>query len=348
MNAQTGISNIQTAYENNSTDLLNSVQKLTDYESDLLTQITNLAGVDNTSTGVDTSDLNNPETNKQIKKLLAEIENIEKIKTSIYNTLTTTYKLTQEQIDAIRPVVANSNVANQLMADALNVKLKQLGEQIDLHNNSERMIGVNNYYARRYEAHSSVMKKIVLFCGIIILIIFLMKIGIINDGISSVLIIATLAIGLVIVGKEVWDISRRSNIDFDKYNYPFNPDNVPARTTNVIDKKTDETYGRQWVNNICSDITKTAASVENSVAADVGYLPPDAGSGAGSGSTNTNVSSVPVPSGSVITSNDTSSSMPPSGQESFMTKLNPSYLASPNTNYNTKVQASVIPLPYNS
>jgi hypothetical protein len=210
------------------------------------------------------------------------------------------------------------------------------------------MIGVNNYYARRYEAHSSVMKKIVLFCGIIILIIFLMKIGIINDGISSVLIIATLAIGLVIVGKEVWDISRRSNIDFDKYNYPFNPDNVPARTTNVIDKKTDETYGRQWVNNICSDITKTAASVENSVAADVGYLPPDAGSGAGSGSTNTNVSSVPVPSGSVITSNDTSSSMPPSGQESFMTKLNPSYLASPNTNYNTQVQASVIPLPYNS
>jgi hypothetical protein len=193
------------------------------------------------------------------------------------------------------------------------------------------------------------MKKIVLFCGIIILIIFLMKIGIINDGISSVLIIATLAIGLVIVGKEVWDISRRSNIDFDKYNYPFNPDSIPAKaTTNVIDKKTDETYGRQWVNNICSDITKTAASVENSVAADVGYLPPDAGSGAGSGSTNTNVSSVPVPSGSVITSNDTSSSMPPSGQESFMTKLNPSILASPNTNYNTKVQASVIPLPYNS
>ena len=343
MNQPNGISNIQTAYENNSAELLNSVQNLTEYETQLLQNITTLVGADNNSTGVGTSDLNDPEINRQIKKHLAEIARIEEIKTSLQKTLTTTYKLTQEQIDAVRPVVASSHIANQVMAEALNVKLKQLGEQIDLHNNSERMIGVNDYYARRYEAHSSVMKKIVLFCGIIILIIFLMKIGFITDGISSVLIIATLAIGLVIVGKEVWDISRRNNIDFDKYNYPFNPDNIPAKaTSNVIDNKTDETYGRQWVTNICSDITKTASKVENSIAGDVGYLPPDAGSGAGSGATNANVSSVPVPSGSITTSNDTTSSMPPSGQESFMLKLNPSNIASNNTNYNTKV-----PMAYN-
>jgi hypothetical protein len=348
MNQANGISNIQSAYENNSQELLNSVQNLTNYETSLLQDITTLVGADNNSTGVGTSDLNDPEINKQIKNHLAEIDRIEQIKTSLQKTLTTTYKLTQEQIDAIRPIIASSHIANQVMAEALNVKLKQLGEQIDLHNNSERMIGVNDYYARRYEAHSSVMKKIVLFCGIIILIIFLMKIGFINDGISSVLIIATLAIGLVIVGKEVWDISRRNNIDFDKYNYPFDDKYLPPTKVNTIDQKTDETYGRQWVTNICSDITKTAASVENSIAADVGYLPPDAGSGAGSGSTNANVSSVPVPSSSITTSTDTSSSMPPSGQETFMTKLNPSNLASPNTNYNTQVQASVMPLPYNS
>lgn len=349
MNQSNGISNIQTAYENYSQDSLNSVQNLTEYTSQLLQDITTLVGADNNSTGVGTSDLNDPEINRQIKNHLAEIDRIEIIKTNLMKTLTTTYKLTQEQIDAIRPIIASSHIANQVMAEALNVKLKQLGEQIDLHNNSERMIGVNDYYARRYEAHSSVMKKIVLFCGIIILIIFLMKIGFISDGISSVLIIATLAIGLVIVGKEVWDISRRNNIDFDKYNYPFNPNNIPAKkTTNVIDKKTDETYGRQWVTNICSDITKTASSVENSIAADVGYLPPDAGSGAGSGSTNANVSSVPVPSSSITTSTDTSSSMPPSGQETFTQKLTPFVLASNNTNYNTQVQASKIPSPYNS
>ena len=342
MNPSNGLSNTQLAYENNSKNLLDSIQKLTSTETDLLTQVTNLAGVDTGASGVNTSDLNNPETNKRIKKLLAEIENIEQIKASIYDTLTSSYQLTQQQIEAIRPIVANSNVANQLMADALNVKLEQLGEQIDLHNNSERLIGVNNYYARRYEAHSSVMKKIVLFCGIIILVIFLMNIGFINDSISSILIIATLAVGIVIVGKQVWDISRRSNIDFDKYNFPFNDKNLPSRTTNKIDKKTDETYGRQWVSNLCSDITKTASSVENSIAGDVGdnSAAADAGSGAGAGSTNTSGTTIPQPSSSVTTTSPMTPSM--GSQESFVSSkggsrmLNACNVPSGDTNYYTK------------
>lgn len=341
MDSGYSISNTQLAYENNSKNLLDNIQQLTETETDLLTQVTNLAGVDTNATGVDTSDLNNPETNRRIKKLLEEIKNIEKIKASIYNTLTTSYELTQQQIEAIRPIVANSNVANQLMADALNVKLKILNEEIELNNNSERLIGVNNYYARRYEAHSSVMKKIVLFCGIIILIIFLMKIGFISDGISSILIIATLVVGLIIIGKEVWDISRRSNIDFDRYNYPFDEKNVPSRTHNKIDKKTDQTYAREWVSNICSDITKTASSVENSVGGLVGYTPsssatPDAGSGAGNGSTNTSGPTIPQPSSTVTTTSPMSPST--NSQESFSTSkgssmLTPQRIPSPYTNY---------------
>ena len=316
MNSQNSSSNTQHAYENNSKNLLDSIQQLTETETDLLTQVTNLAGVDTIATGVNTSDVNNPETNRRIQKLLGEIKNIEQIKTSIYNTLITSYELTQQQIEAIRPIVANSNVANQLMADALNLKLEKLGEEIQLNNNSQRLIGVNNYYARRYEAHSSVMKKIVLFCGVIILVIFLMKIGFISDGISSILIIATLAVGIVIVGKQVWDISRRSNIDFDRYNYPFNEKNLPSRTHNRIDKKTDETHARQWVNNICSDITKTASSVVGDQGGNSSSTA-DAGSGAGNGSTNASGLTVPQPSTTVTTTIPMSNL---TNQENFATK----------------------------
>ena len=316
MSSQDSISNTQLAYNNNSKNLLDSIQQLTETETDLLTQVTNLAGADTNATGINTSDLNNPETNRRIKKLLAEIKNIEQIKTSIYNTLTTSYELTQQQIEAIRPIVANSNVANQLMADALNLKLEKLGEEIQLNNNSQRLIGVNNYYARRYEAHSSVMKKIVLFCGVIILVIFLMKIGFISDGISSILIIATLVVAIIMIGKEVWDISRRSNIDFDRYNYPFNEKNIPARTHNRIDQKTDETYARQWVNNICSDITKTASSVAGDQGGNSSSTA-DAGSGAGNGSTNASSPTVPQPSSTVTTTSPMSTS---TNQENFVSK----------------------------
>ena len=149
----------------------------------------------------------------------------------------------------------------------------------------------------------------------------------------------------------MWDISRRSNIDFDKYNFPFNEKNLPSRTTNKIDKKTDETYGRQWVSNLCSDITKTASSVENSIAGDVGdnsaaSSSADAGSGAGAGSTNTSGTTIPQPSSTVTTASPMSSST--TSQESFATSkgsrmLNPYKVASRETVYHTKV-----PEPFNA
>ena len=64
MNSQNSSSNTQHAYENNSKNLLDSIQQLTETETDLLTQVTNLAGVDTIATGVNTSDVNNPETNR--------------------------------------------------------------------------------------------------------------------------------------------------------------------------------------------------------------------------------------------------------------------------------------------
>ena len=85
MSSQDSISTTQLAYNNNSKNLLDSIQQLTETETDLLTQVTNLAGADTNATGINTSDLNNPETNKQIKKLLAEIKNIEQFKVLKYD-----------------------------------------------------------------------------------------------------------------------------------------------------------------------------------------------------------------------------------------------------------------------
>lgn len=80
MDPTSGISNTQTAYENTTKSLLDNLQTLSITENDLLRQTINETGVETKANGVNTSDLNNPETNKRIKKLLAEIENIEKLR----------------------------------------------------------------------------------------------------------------------------------------------------------------------------------------------------------------------------------------------------------------------------
>jgi hypothetical protein len=114
------------------------------------------------------------------------------------------------------------------------------------------------------------LKYVIFFCGIIILAIFLMKIGIINNAISSIIIIASLAIGFIIIGARVWDLSRRSNIDYDRYNFGFNPNDAPPNTTNSTNVKTDMSYGGNALASICKSLSKGAASIEKKIKTSVG------------------------------------------------------------------------------
>ena len=125
-----------------------------------------------------------------------------------------------------------------------------------IRDNAERMVGVNNYYTRRYESHADIMKHIIFYCGVIILAIFLMKMGIITDQITSLIIIIALCIGIIVVGKKVYDLSRRNNIDYDKYNFPFDITKVPDTSRNTISRGTDRTFGQGVLLDVCKDIKK--------------------------------------------------------------------------------------------
>lgn len=291
------IDNTEQKFQNNLDSLTQSISNLQNIEREKYDNLISLAKTPN-------SEVSQVEIDRQLQ----EIDNINKLKTSLFINSTTAYDVTQSQLDSSRGLAVDSMAALQIIEEDLKNKRKILDEMLTLRNNSERMVGVNNYYARRYEAHSSVMKYIVFFCGIIILSIFLMKIGIFSDSVSSVVIIIALAVGFIIIGKKVLDISKRSNIDFDKYTFPFNPNdpsNIPKQTHNHIDQTIKRAPGQMLISNICSDLTKTAASVEDSIQKMGSYVDPN--------STNKNGSSVPAPSSQLTISDPSNGNMLSSG-----------------------------------
>jgi hypothetical protein len=244
-------------FQNNLGSLTQSISDLQRIEAEKYNNLISLAKTPN-------SEVSQVEIDRQLR----EIDEINKLKNSLFVNSTSSYDLNQTQLDTTRGVAVDSMAALQIIEEDLKNKRKLLDEMLTLRNNSERMVGVNNYYALRYEAHSSVMKYIVFFCGIIILSIFLMKIGIFSDSVSSVVIIIALSVGAITIGSKVWDLSKRSNIDFDKYAFPFDPNdpsNIPKQTPYHMDKTIHESPGQIMISNICSDLTKTAASVEDSV-----------------------------------------------------------------------------------
>ena len=239
----------QNEFTTNLNEQFDNIANLQTIQKKLFADLEKLAG---------SPDLNSEPIQTQISDKFAQIDNLTKLRTNIFNTIKANYGITQSDYNIQRKSYAQQLVALQIIENDLTNTSRKLADSLLIRDNAERMVGVNNYYTRRYEAHADIMKNIVFYCGIIIFVIFLMKMGVIGDMISSLLIIAALCFGIIIVGKKVWDLSSRNNIDYDKYNFPFNPKDVKLddTTDNAMNKETNRTFGQSSLLDVCKNIQK--------------------------------------------------------------------------------------------
>ena len=239
----------QTEFKDNLDAQFTNIAELQTIQKKLFADLEKLAG---------SPDIALPAIQTQITDKFAQIDNLTKLRTNIFNTIKANYGITQSDYNIQRKSYAQQLVALTIIENDLINTSSKLRDSLLIRDNAERMVGVNNYYTRRYEAHADIMKNIVFYCGIIIFVIFLMKMGVIGDTISSLLIIVALCLGIIIVGKKVWDLSSRNNIDYDKYNFPFNPKDVKLddTTDNVMSKETDRTFGQSSLLDVCKNIQK--------------------------------------------------------------------------------------------
>jgi hypothetical protein len=97
--------------------------------------------------------------------------------------------------------------------------------------NKLRLVEINNYYGRKYEYQTDIMKIIVMACAPILVISVLMKKGIVPETISGGLIILIIVAGIVAVARKVFDLNRRNNLNFDQYDHDFDPNAVSVSKT---------------------------------------------------------------------------------------------------------------------
>jgi len=224
-----------------------NIEELQTIQKNLFTDLEKLAGSPNIAdAGIQ----------QQINDKFAQIDNLTKLRTNIFETVKANYGITQSDFNIQRRSYAQQLVALNIIENDLTNTTNQLKKSMTIRDNAERMVGVNNYYTRRYESHADIMKHIIFYCGVIILAIFLMKMGVVTDQITSLIIIIALSIGIIVVGKKVYDLSRRNNIDYDKYNFPFDITKVPDTTRNTISRETDRTFGQGALLDVCKDIKK--------------------------------------------------------------------------------------------
>lgn len=87
--------------------------------------------------------------------------------------------------------------------------------------NKKRMSQINMYYTQNYQANSEIMKNIIyMSVGLIVLTLLKTK-EYIPSSIATLGTIFILVLGSIVIGQKIFDILRRNDMDFDKYDWTF-------------------------------------------------------------------------------------------------------------------------------
>lgn len=149
--------------------------------------------------------------------------NLENAKNALIQILTNTYG----SITGATQVITDSELYNaqETAIDFISKEKERTTKNANMletdNNNKKRMSEINMYYTQHYQANTDIMKNIIyISIGLIILTVLKMK-DYIPSSIATLGTIFILVIGSIIIGKKIFDILRRSDMEFDKYDWSF-------------------------------------------------------------------------------------------------------------------------------
>jgi hypothetical protein len=206
-----------------------------------------------------------PDNVAQQKTIINDIKEIATIRSKLFDTMlsnaSSNLKVTQQMgstLEAKKTIVT-------LKETALGEQRAALQAAAGTIDDSKRMVGINTYYDKQYEARVKIMKFIVLVCFVIIFLIVLLKLGWLPQELVTVLVVVALFGGIFYTAYLSYDMYQRNDINFDEYDFPIDSNlgskiSQPARSQ-LQGASSDRTCS----SSLYSSIASTAADIEDSI-----------------------------------------------------------------------------------
>ena len=186
---------------------LKSIQELQDVERQLYINLEAQAAA-----GADLSEQ---------KTIVDRINEISTARITLYNTLKGMYTVMQTSVAGTRNELVDQMTITGVVEQELNNTKSSINALTDEKNNKLRMVEINTYYGKRYQAHTGLMKLIILICIPLLILAILGKKGLVPSNIASGLATVIIAIGAILVVRRLWDLDRRDNMNYDEYDWYF-------------------------------------------------------------------------------------------------------------------------------
>jgi hypothetical protein len=168
------------------------------------------------------------------KSIVVKINEISQMRLNLYETLKDIYEsygtnLTNSESLAKQQMIAVEIVEKELNAAKVRMNAINLEK-----NNALRMVEINTYYGKQYSAQAKLMRTIAIGCIPIVIFSILANKGILSAKIYGFIISIILVIIILMVGRQWLDMNNRDDMNYDEYNWYFNPSTAPSSTGTAV------------------------------------------------------------------------------------------------------------------
>jgi hypothetical protein len=167
----------------------------------------------------------------QQKQIIDKINQISQLRISLYANLKDMYSYYQQDVSTSRNTLNNQMVSVDVIENELNDSKRRLNLLEAQKDNKIRLVEINTFYGKQYDAHKQIMKIVVIICIPVLILTVLASKGILPPKITALLTGIIIIIGLFIIGGKIIDLSNRDNMNFDEYDWYFNKDEAPTSST---------------------------------------------------------------------------------------------------------------------
>lgn len=278
-----------------------------------------------------------PDNIAQQKVLISDITQLTNIRSQLFNTLLLHAQNNVNMNDTMNANVQDKHTIVTLKENDLNARKTATAALSQGVENTKRMVDINVYYKKQYEARVVIMKYIVVVCFMVIFFIVLMNLGWLPQEMVIVLVVIIILGGGLYIGSLIYDAYKRSNINYDEYNWGFNSQDsqeMASSNSNQPKSKKPRSNDRTCrtsdsmsssLESMYKSVSSSAASVEDSIKSSSTTLMSDLTPSADSGdppAPAASSSSISAASTAGSGSGSTTTVLPPSVQskvsESFM------------------------------
>jgi prefoldin subunit 5 len=198
------------------------------------------------------SSMNKTQEEKDI--LINRINQLSQIRTNLYDNSRDLFAFYTANVNDARSTLGQEVSAIKILETELNEAKERFNSIENQKNDKLRLVQINTYFGKRYNAQKEIMQIIFFTCiAIFIVLLIKNKLGVIPDNVSLFLTGLILAIGIGILIYRIIDFSNRDNMNFDEYNWKFDKKTAPLDINKDPSVKVPWTYGLTCMGSQCCD-----------------------------------------------------------------------------------------------